>query len=109
MGVAAWSGSLLGWEKELSALKARLTPLFRRKELKATAGGFVDGLLSGVERKTCWADVVFAPVSSILVFAPVSSMKTRFSGSNRAGLPAIHRGPRRYPRGLVRLRAMTFF
>jgi hypothetical protein len=43
-----------GRGKELSALKARLTPLFRGKELKATAGRFVDGLLSGVERKTCW-------------------------------------------------------
>lgn len=54
MGVAAWSGSLLGWEKELSALKARLAPVFRRKELKATAGAFLDGLLSGIARKTGW-------------------------------------------------------
>jgi len=54
MGVAAWSGSLLGWEKDLSALKARLAPAFRRKELKATASAFLDGLLSGITRKTGW-------------------------------------------------------
>jgi SRSO17 transposase len=45
---------LLDWEAELSALKARLAPIFRRKELKATAGAFLDGLLSGISRKTGW-------------------------------------------------------
>lgn len=54
MGIAAWSGSLLGWEKELSALKVRLAPVFRRKELKTTAGAFLDGLLSSIARKTGW-------------------------------------------------------
>ncbi len=54
MGVAAWSGSLLSWEKELSTLKSRLAPMFRRKELKATASAFLDGLLSGITRKTGW-------------------------------------------------------
>jgi hypothetical protein len=54
MAIAAWSGSFLAWEKELSALKARFAPVFRRKELKATASAFIDGLLSGVERKTGW-------------------------------------------------------
>lgn len=54
MAVAAWSGSLLSWEKELSALKARLSSAFRRKELKATASAFLDGLLSDAARKTGW-------------------------------------------------------
>ena len=54
MSVAAWSGSLLAWEHELAALKERIAPVFRRRELKETAGAFVDGLLSGAERKTGW-------------------------------------------------------
>ncbi|MCP5117680.1 MAG: IS701 family transposase [bacterium] len=54
MSVAAWSGSLLAWEQELSAWKARLAPVFRRRELKETGGAFLDGLLSGIERKTGW-------------------------------------------------------
>jgi SRSO17 transposase len=54
MSVADWSGSLLSWDGELSALKERISPVFRRRELKETAGAFVDGLLSGIERKTGW-------------------------------------------------------
>jgi SRSO17 transposase len=54
MSVAAWSGSLLKWEQELSALKARLAPVFRRSDVRATASAFIDGLLSGVTRKTGW-------------------------------------------------------
>jgi SRSO17 transposase len=54
MGVASWSGSLLAWERELVSLKARLAPVFRRRELKETGGAFLDGLLSGIERKTGW-------------------------------------------------------
>jgi SRSO17 transposase len=54
MSVASWSGSLLAWEGELAALKARLGPVFGRRELRETAGAFLDGLLSGVERKTGW-------------------------------------------------------
>jgi SRSO17 transposase len=54
MGVAVWSGALLDWEAELASLKARLAPIFRRKELKATASAFLDGLLSGISRKTGW-------------------------------------------------------
>jgi hypothetical protein len=42
MRIAAWSGSLLCWERDLLALKARLAPVFRRKELKATASAFLD-------------------------------------------------------------------
>ena len=54
MSVVAWSGSLLPWEQELSAWKARLAPVFRRRELRETGGAFLDGLLSGIERKTGW-------------------------------------------------------
>jgi SRSO17 transposase len=54
MSVSGWSGSTTGWERELSALKARIGPIFRRSELRETAGAFVDGLLSGISRKTGW-------------------------------------------------------
>src|SRR5246500_4203495 len=52
MSVASWSGSLLRWQGELSALKVRLDPVFGRRELRETAAAFLEGLLSGVERKT---------------------------------------------------------
>jgi SRSO17 transposase len=54
MAVAGWSGSLLAWAEELAALKARLTPVFGRREVAATGSAFVDGLLSGIGRKTGW-------------------------------------------------------
>lgn len=54
MSVASWAGSLLSWEQELAELKLRLAPIFRRRELQETAAAFLDGLLSGVERKTAW-------------------------------------------------------
>jgi len=54
MAVSTWSGALLDWETELAALKMRLASVFRRSEVKATAGAFLDGLLSNVSRKTGW-------------------------------------------------------
>lgn len=54
MSIAAWSGALLSWAQELSDLKRRLAPVFRRRELQETGGAFLDGLLSGIERKTGW-------------------------------------------------------
>jgi SRSO17 transposase len=54
MPIAGWTGALLEWERDLAALKERLSPVFRRRELKETAGAFLDGLLSAVERKTGW-------------------------------------------------------
>ncbi len=54
MSVSEWSGSLVAWEQELSALKERLAPIFRRREVKETSSAFIDGLLSGIERKTGW-------------------------------------------------------
>src|SRR6187549_2246139 len=54
MSVAIWSGSLVAWERELAALKERIGPVFGRAEVRATAGAFLDGVLSGVARKTGW-------------------------------------------------------
>jgi SRSO17 transposase len=54
MLVATWSGSLLPWEQELSAFKSQLSSAFGRAELRRSAGAFIDGLLSGVARKTGW-------------------------------------------------------
>ncbi|WP_353189138.1 IS701 family transposase [Pseudomonas sp.] len=54
MSVAGWSGSVLAWQRELDALKMRLGSVFSRQELRASCGAFLDGLLSGVERKTGW-------------------------------------------------------
>jgi SRSO17 transposase len=45
---------MLAWQRELDALKVRLGPVFGRRELRASCGAFLDGLLSGVERKTGW-------------------------------------------------------
>ena len=52
--VADWSGSLLAWEAELGRLKDQMGSVFARVELRRMAGLFIDGLLSGVERKTGW-------------------------------------------------------
>src|SRR5689334_11456624 len=54
MSVAEWSGAALRWEQELSAWKGRLGCVFGRPEVRASAGAFIDGLLSGVTRKTGW-------------------------------------------------------
>ena len=54
MSVADWSGSLVAWERELCSWKARLGPVFRRRQLRETGGAFLDGLLSGIDRKTGW-------------------------------------------------------
>ena len=54
MAVAFWTGSLLAWERELSILKERVAQVLSRRELKETCSGFLDGLLSGIERKTGW-------------------------------------------------------
>ena len=54
MSVASWSGALLDWHNELAALKERVAPVFGRAEVRATAGAFIDGLLSATARKTGW-------------------------------------------------------
>jgi SRSO17 transposase len=54
MSVAVWAGSGLAWDRELIALKDRLASVFRRSDVAASAGAFIDGLLSGIARKTGW-------------------------------------------------------
>jgi len=54
MSVASWSGSLLKWEQELKTLKIRVGRALPRRELRETGAAFLDGLLSGIERKTGW-------------------------------------------------------
>lgn len=54
MSAAEWSGSLLEWEQALSGLKERVSAVFGRADLRRTASAFLDGLLSGTERKTGW-------------------------------------------------------
>jgi SRSO17 transposase len=54
MSVSDWAGSISDWREALDGLKAFIAPAFRRSEQRASAGAFLDGLLSGVERKTGW-------------------------------------------------------
>ena len=54
MSVSDWSGSVLQWEEELSAFKGYLSSVFGRREVRETAGCFLDGLFSGIARKTGW-------------------------------------------------------
>ena len=54
VGVADWTGTSSAWVEELGRLKVRISGVFGRSELRATAGAFIDGLLSGAERKTGW-------------------------------------------------------
>ena len=54
MSVADWSGSHLQWDRALTSWKERIGAVFGRRELKESAGYFLDGLLSGIERKTGW-------------------------------------------------------
>ncbi|WP_192814104.1 IS701 family transposase, partial [Rhodovulum sp. PH10] len=52
--VVDWAGCITSWDRELSVLKERVGRALPRSELRETAGAFIDGLLSGVERKTGW-------------------------------------------------------
>lgn len=54
MSVSDWAGSIADWRHALEGMKAFIAPAFKRSEQRASAGAFVDGLLSGVERKTGW-------------------------------------------------------
>lgn len=54
MSVSDWACSVSNWQDELARLKAIISPSFKRSEQRVTAGAFIDGLLSGVERKTGW-------------------------------------------------------
>jgi SRSO17 transposase len=54
MAVSDWTGTLIDWRAALDDLKACLGPALGRAETRASAGAFIDGLLSGAERKTGW-------------------------------------------------------
>ena len=54
MGVSDWTGGFIDWRGELIALKDRLGAVLGRRELRETGAAFLDGLLSGAERKTGW-------------------------------------------------------
>lgn len=54
MAVSDWAGVQLDWRDALEGLKTFIGPCFTRSEQRASAGTFIDGLLSGVERKTGW-------------------------------------------------------
>jgi SRSO17 transposase len=46
--------AVLGWREELDGLKERLGPLFVRPEPRRQAGLYLEGLLSGAQRKNGW-------------------------------------------------------
>jgi SRSO17 transposase len=52
---AEWSGAAPQWEQELAALKGRLGAAIGRLEIRQSSCGFIDGLLSGIARKTGWS------------------------------------------------------
>lgn len=54
MTVSDWAGSVSDWREALEGMRAFIAPAFKRSEQRASAGAFIDGLLSGVERKTGW-------------------------------------------------------
>ena len=54
MAVSDWAGTLVDWRVALEELKGFLEPSLGRAETRASAGAFIDGLLSSAERKTGW-------------------------------------------------------
>jgi hypothetical protein len=54
MSVADWTGTLLDWQAALKELREIIAPAFRRREQHQSASAFIDGVLSGAERKTGW-------------------------------------------------------
>ena len=54
MAVAEWTGAVIDWKVALEDLKRLVAPAFGRSETRASAGAFIDGLLSSAERKTGW-------------------------------------------------------
>ena len=54
MAVAEWTGAVIDWRAGLDDLKRLIEPAFGRSETRASAGAFLDGLLSSAERKTGW-------------------------------------------------------
>ena len=54
MAIAALASAELDWTRALDEVKERLGILFGRVESRRAAFSYVDGLLSGIERKTGW-------------------------------------------------------
>ena len=54
MSVSEWAGSVSDWRHALDGLKQFIGPAFKRSEQRGSASAFIDGLLSGAERKTGW-------------------------------------------------------
>ena len=54
MSVSDWAGSISDWRQALEDMKEFVAPAFKRSEQRMSAGAFLDGLFSGVERKTGW-------------------------------------------------------
>lgn len=54
LSISEWSGASLPWSAELAGLKERLGGFFHRSETRAQVGLYLDGLISGVERKNGW-------------------------------------------------------
>jgi hypothetical protein len=54
MAVAEWAETLVDWREALAGAKQVFAPVFKRVERRASAGAFIDGLLSRAERKTGW-------------------------------------------------------
>ena len=54
MSVLDWAGTVIDWRRQLDVLKEDLAPALGRAETRASASAFIDGLLSGAERKTGW-------------------------------------------------------
>jgi SRSO17 transposase len=54
MTVSEWAGTLADWQMALEDLKEHLAPTLGRAETRTSGGAFIDGLLSGAERKTGW-------------------------------------------------------
>ena len=52
MSVSGRAGAVCDWRDALEDMRGLIAPVFRRSEERSSAGAFIDGLLSGAERKT---------------------------------------------------------
>lgn len=76
--------------RELVALKGRLGRVFRRSDVAASAGAFIDGLLSGIPRKTGW------------LMAKQAGLKRPYRMQSLLGRSAMSCGLKRLPRSAIR-------
>ncbi|ESQ90242.1 IS701 family transposase [Asticcacaulis benevestitus] len=54
MSVSDWVGTGTNWREALTEMKAAIAPALKRSEQRASAGAFIEGLMSRAERKTGW-------------------------------------------------------